>query len=410
MPAHEAKIYQPTDDDLEHTQIATHLPPPPDATAQQTVPIIALPLSPAKHRLRRTTRRHNWLYILIAVASLSFVFASILSTAWLHQTLAAQSESTATASATLPLLGAITATPLATTALTPSPAPTDSLAIQPWDGRQRLTILLMGIDKRPGESGTAFRTDTLMIVSIDPATHSVGMLSVPRDLFVTMPPNTVVGNGYGLQRINSAYTIGELAHPGSGPELAVQTVQYNIGIRINNYVVVDFSAVMAAVDVVGGVDINVPSPIYDPEYPSMNYGYDPLRIPAGEIHMNGALALKFARSRHQSSDLDRAKRQQQVLTAIRDKVLNLNMIPNLIVQAPVLWSQLSSDIHTDLTLDQLMRLGLYAKDIPKENIHQGVIDYHYVTPQVFQGMDILVPNRVTIGPLMVKVFGADYNG
>ncbi len=271
-------------------------------------------------------------------------------------------------------------------------------------------MLLMGIDKRPGESGTAFRTDTLMIISLDPVTHSIGMLSVPRDLFVTIPPNTIVGSGYGLQRINSAYTIGELARPGSGAQLAMQTVQYNIGIWINDYVVVEFGTVIAAVDAVGGVDIDVPTPIRDPEYPDMNFGYSPLYIPAGRIHMDGQLALKFARSRHDLSDLERAKRQQEVITAIRDKVLSVNMAPQLITQAPTLWAQFSSGVHTDLALDQLIQLGLYAKDVPKANVHQGVIDYGFVTPQVWQGMDILVPNRAAIGPLMVKVFGANYNG
>jgi len=192
--------------------------------------------------------------------------------------------------------------------------------------------------------------------------------------------------------------------------LAVQTVQYNMGIRINDYVVVEFGTVIGAVDTVGGVDIDVPAPINDPEYPDMNFGYSPLHIPAGHIHMDGTLALKYARSRHESSDLDRAKRQQQVILAIRDKVLSLNMAPQLITQAPAIWSQLNSGIHTDLTLEQLIQLGLYAKDVPKENVHQGVVDYGYVTSQVWQGMDILVPNRAAIGPLMVKVFGAGYNG
>ena len=270
-------------------------------------------------------------------------------------------------------------------------------------------MLLMGIDKRPGESGTAFRTDTLIILSIDPVTHTAGILSVPRDLFVTIPPNTVVSTNYGLQRINAAYDIGELTKPGSGATLAMQTVQYNIGIKINAYVVVDFQSVIAIVNAVGGVDVDVASAINDPYYPSMNFGYDPLYIPAGHIHMDGALALKYARSRHQSDDLDRARRQQQIVDAVRDKALNVSMVAQLAAQAPSLWNTLSADIHTDLTFDQLVSLALYAKDIPKANVHQGVIDWHYVSGQVYQGMDILVPNRAAIGPLMVQVFGANYN-
>ncbi len=356
---------------------------------------------------KRSTAPHqtaNWLYVLIALVVVGGALVFSLSAILMRRAVDARAEQP-TESISTPVLLAIdnmTATPLIAT-------PTQGLAIQPWDGQRRFTMLVMGLDKRPGESGTAFRTDSLIIVSIDPATHTIGMLSVPRDLYVSIPPNTVVGNSYGLQRINAAYVIGESVKPGFGPQLTMQTVQYNLGIRINDYVVVDFGAVIGAVDTVGGVDIDVPAAISDPAYPNMNYGYDPLYIPAGHIHMDGNLALKYARTRHQSSDLDRARRQQQVITAIRDKILSVDMVPQLITQAPALWTQFSNSIHTDLTLDQLLRLGVYIKDIPKANIHQGVIDYSFVTSQMWQGMSILVPNRAAIGPLMVQVFGKNYN-
>ncbi|MEP7288332.1 MAG: LCP family protein [Chloroflexota bacterium] len=309
--------------------------------------------------------------------------------------------------------GSSTSTPtqanVADVASTSAPTPTVGLAIQPWDGTHRLTILLMGIDKRPNEKGTAFRTDSMMIVSLDPATKTVGILSVPRDLFVDIPTDTVVRNSYGLQRVNAAYVIGELARPGYGPQLAMQTVQYNLGIRINNYVVYEFGTVINGIDTVGGIDINVPYAIYDPSYPDMYYGYDPLRIPAGPVHMDGALALKYARTRHQTSDFDRAKRQQQVLLAVRDKVLNANMVGDLVKQAPDIWSKLSTTTHSDLTFDQLVRLALYFKDIPQANVHQGVIDTNYVTGQNYQGAAILVPERSKIGPLLQQVFGNNYN-
>jgi polyisoprenyl-teichoic acid--peptidoglycan teichoic acid transferase len=164
-----------------------------------------------------------------------------------------------------------------------------------------------------------------------------------------------------------------------------------------------------AINAVGGIDINVKSTINDPEYPSMNYGYEPLYIPAGITHMDGTLALKYARSRHQTNDFDRAKRQQEVITAVRNKILDLNMLPELIVQAPNLWGSMSRNIHTGLSLDQLLRLVVYVKDIPPENIKQGVIDYSYVTPTMWDGASVLVPNRASLGPLLVQVFGANYN-
>ncbi len=292
---------------------------------------------------------------------------------------------------------------------TPAPTATIGVDIQPWDGNQRFTILLMGLDKRPNESSSSSRTDSMMLFSIDPATKSVGILSIPRDLYVDIPPNTVVGSSYGLQRVNSAYVIGELVKPDYGPQLAMQTVQYNLGMRVNDYIVFEFNTVIDAVNAVGGIDIDVPYAINDPQYPNMYYGYDPLYIPAGHIHMDGALALKYARTRHQTNDFDRAKRQQQVILALRDKILNLNMAPSLIQKAPTLWDQFSKTTHSGLTFDQLLRLAVYLKDVPKENIHQGVIDYNYVTPVKWNGMDVLVPERATIGPLLKQIFGSNYN-
>jgi len=289
------------------------------------------------------------------------------------------------------------------------PTPTVGLGIVPWDGQHRLTILMMGIDKRPNETGTTFRTDSMIVVSIDPATKNVGILSVPRDLFVDIPTDTVVMNAYGLQRVNAAYVIGELARPGYGAQLAMQTIQYNLGIRINNYVVYDFGAVISGIDYIGGIDIDVPSPINDPFYPDMYYGYDPLYIPAGHIHMDGALTLKYARTRHQTSDFDRAKRQQQVVLAARDKILSANLLPQLILHAGEIWSKLNQGIHSDLSLDQMLRLVVYLKNVPTGNIHQGVIDINYVTGMMYQGQSILLPERAKLGPLLVQVFGANYN-
>jgi anionic cell wall polymer biosynthesis LytR-Cps2A-Psr (LCP) family protein len=140
----------------------------------------------------------------------------------------------------------------------------------------------------------------------------------------------------------------------------------------------------------------------------MYYGYDPLRIGAGRQHMDGKLALKYARSRHSTSDFDRAKRQQQVIMAMRDKVLNLNMAPNLISRAPQLWQQFSTTTSSSLRFEHLLQLAVYLKDVPKENIHQGVLDIQYVSPVNWNGASVLVPERAKIGPLLREIFGPSY--
>ncbi|HLA42926.1 MAG TPA: LCP family protein [Aggregatilineales bacterium] len=272
-----------------------------------------------------------------------------------------------------------------------------------WDGQERFTILLMGLDKRPGESGSAFRTDSMMLVSLDPRTNSIGILSIPRDLYVEVPYQ-------GLHRVNAAYVIGELEQPGGGPTAAMQAVQYNFGIRVNEFMTVDFQSVIAIIDAIGGIDIEVPSEITDYSYPTMDYGTETFHVDAGWQNMDGTTALKYARTRHASDDIDRASRQQQVVYAVRDRVTSLGMVDDLIVQAPFLYGQLRSGINTGLSLDQMIELALWAQDVPRENIHNGVVSWEYLSGyQTPTGGSVLVPNRSRIGELMVSVFGANYN-
>jgi polyisoprenyl-teichoic acid--peptidoglycan teichoic acid transferase len=279
-----------------------------------------------------------------------------------------------------------------------------TIVLAPWDGQSRFTILAMGLDRRPGENGLAYRTDTMMLISIDPISDSIGILSIPRDLYVEVP-------GYNqLQRVNSPMVLGELQQPGYGPRLAMQTVQYNLGIRVHEFAVVDFNAVITVVDAIGGIDIDVPYDVIDYQMPDMYYGYDPLIVRAGLQHMNGYTALRYARTRHGDSDFQRAERQQQVIYAIRDQVMNFNMLPQLIINAPGMLSQLSENVYTGLTVDQIIQLALYAKDIPSENIRTGVIDGRYIMPYTTpQGASVLVPNRSMLGELLIEVFGANYS-
>jgi LCP family protein required for cell wall assembly len=280
-----------------------------------------------------------------------------------------------------------------------------SFALTPWNGVSRFTVLVMGLDRRPGETGLAFRTDTMMIVSLDPATNQIGILSIPRDLYVEVP-------GYSqLQRVNTPMVLGELRQPDFGPQLAMQTVQYNLGIRIHDFVAADFQAFISFIDAIGGIEIDIPYPISDPLYPNMYFGYDPFYIRAGRQTLNGDTALKYARTRHGDNDFQRAQRQQLVVYAVRDRLLNGGtVLPQLIVQSPSLWAAFQDNIYTGLTLDQIIQLGLYIKDIPAENIRTGVINQAYtVNYTTSDGAQVLVPDRARIGSLMVEVFGDTYS-
>jgi LCP family protein required for cell wall assembly len=279
----------------------------------------------------------------------------------------------------------------------------ESMIIQPWDGEERFTVLVMGMDQRPGEFGMSVRTDTMILIRLDPVANRVGILSIPRDVAVEIPPN------YGLQRINAAYGLGELSEPDGGPRLAMQTVQYNFGIRVNEYVVVDFESFTRIIDLIGGVYVEVPYAINDPLYPDMNYGYDPFYIAAGWQHLDGETALKYARTRHSTDDIDRGRRQQQVLYAIRDRVTSFDLIPQLAPQAYSLWAELRQGIDTGLSLDQILKLAGWVKDVPPENYTNAVLGWEYVEPINYNGQDILVPIRSRLAPLMIEVFGPNYN-
>lgn len=260
-----------------------------------------------------------------------------------------------------------------------TPAPGDPTSVapvtaEPWNGTDRVTILLMGIDQRQGETDTAYRTDSMMLVTVDPVGRTAGMLSIPRDLYVEIP-------GFpDKDKITTANFKGDAYYlPGGGPQLAMDTVELNLGIRVNYYVRINFTAFETLIDLIGGIDVDNPYEIYDPEYPDCCFGYDPFYLAAGPQHLDGATALKFARTRHTlGDDFGRAERQQMVAMAVRDRVLSADMLPVLIGKAPQLLNTLSGSYTTNLSLDQMASLAMLANDIPRENIQAEVIDQRYI--------------------------------
>ena len=275
-----------------------------------------------------------------------------------------------------------------------------------WKGTERVNILVLGIDQRPGEEG-AFRTDTMLVLTLDPVTKTGGMLSIPRDLWVPIP-------GYGVGRINTAHVLGDIDdYPGGGPALAVKTVENNLGIPIHYYARVDFNAFVELVNRIGGIDIYVEEEIDDPIYPSHDpadpYGYDPLYIEAGQQHFDGETALKYARTRHSAGgDFDRAERQQQVLKAVFDKVTQLDMLPTLLAQAPQMWGLLRDSVMTDLTLDQIVALARLASQVETEDIAFGVIDERYTMFHVTDdGQQVLILLRDEMRVLRDEIFTAE---
>ncbi len=259
-------------------------------------------------------------------------------------------------------------------AATPPPVDIPVADLPPaWDGASRITILLIGLDYRDWEAGLgAPRSDTMIVLTIDPLSKTAGMISIPRDMWVNIP-------GFGYSRINTAYSSGE-GHklPGGGPELARRTAEQFLGVPIQYYAQIDFTAFVEFIDLIGGIDIHNDQDLrLDP----VGSGKDKIILTCcGMRHLNGEATLAYVRYRKdKEGDIARSKRQQKAILAIRDKVLNPENFPVLLGKARQFYDEFSAGIKTTMPFDTALQLGVLARDIPVESIKQGVIDYSMVS-------------------------------
>jgi LCP family protein required for cell wall assembly len=355
-------------------------------------------------RLKRPTKgQFIWLALGLILAVGLFIFSSGFVACWRLTALAGIAPSTCAGQVTVPVTTTNPAgTPVAIgTAVPTTNAPQVALP-PPWDGASRVTILIIGLDfgdwsaDRNGPS----RSDTMMLLTIDPATKTAGMLSVPRDMWVNIP-------GFGYSKINNAYAYGEGNKlPGGGPGLAVKTVENFLGINIQYYAQVEFTTFEKMIDTIGGVCLTIPEEI------KVGRTFEhSVTLKAGYQCLDGKSTLGYARNRYTTNgDVDRAGRQQQVILAIRDKVIQPANFLSLITQAPTLYNELSGGINTNLPVADAMRLAVLAKDIPLNSIKQGVIDYTMMqdgfTNVNGQQLDILRPYPDKIRELVDNIFGS----
>ena len=287
---------------------------------------------------------------------------------------------------------------------TPAPAAitggVQPLAFAPWDDPRRVSVLLLGIDQRAGEQGT-FPTDTIMLFSLDPVGNTAAILSIPRDLWVEYP-------GLGRSgRINGANIVGdEISYPGGGgPAYAVRTVEKELGLKIQYYVLINFEVFTTLIDAIGPVEVCPPEPIDDDHYPDGSYGYITIHFDAGCQELDAERLLQYARTRHQDSDIGRSARQQEVILAVRKKVLSAGGVASLLPQAAALWESVQDNIRTNLTFEDMVRLALRAEQIPAEDIRQGQISFGEVYESTTEdGEQVLIPIASDIRLLIEDLF------
>lgn len=237
------------------------------------------------------------------------------------------------------------------------------------EGDGRINILLLGIPGA-GHNGMDL-SDTVMVVSIDPVNKNVAMLSLPRDLYVPIPGN-------GETKINAAHAYGEQDPDrfGDGPSLAKETVSEILDLPIHYYFRMDFEGFEKLVDEIGGIEVYVEEPIVDPFYPDDRAGYSgniTYRISVGQHHMDGNDALKYARSRYTTSDFDRAKRQQIILKAIKERALSIGILTNPAKISGIM-NIIGDHFRTDMQLWEMQRFAELMRDVDTEIIVHKVLD------------------------------------
>lgn len=266
-----------------------------------------------------------------------------------------------------------------------------------WSGRDRLNVLLLGIDTRANEQTQ--NTDTVIVLSFDPVGKTAAMLSIPRDTLVDIP-------GLGKDKVNAAYARG--GGPRGGAELARRTVERFLGIPIHSYALIDFPAFRGTVQSVGGAIVDVRRPLRDEDHPTADYGVERVRFLAGPQLMDGDEALRYARSRHDSNDFSRARRQQLVLFALRERFAQAGFF-----RLPGIVSKVGPLVRTSLDPGDVVPLARTVLAIEPSTIKSDVLlpcnidaPHCELTENNGESGYYLIPDERKVRLLVGDLFGA----
>jgi LCP family protein required for cell wall assembly len=258
-------------------------------------------------------------------------------------------------------------------------------------GPDVMNVALLGVDLRP--YGGSYNTDTMMILSLNHAKKTAALVSFPRDLYVYIP-------AYGMWRLNAAFAEGNsLGYPGGGFALFRDTMKYNFGVTVDHYAMMNFAGFQEMIDALGGIDVYAASTLTD-----RRAGYGDFTVPAGLFHMDGQTALWYVRSRYTSNDIDRNRRQQEVLVAIVQRLLNLNALGNV----PGFFVTLSKYVESDLTLDIISPYLDLAASVSPGSVRRYTITVpdlcnNWITPE---GAMVLLPNSDAIHSMLDGAFNS----
>jgi LCP family protein required for cell wall assembly len=243
----------------------------------------------------------------------------------------------------------------------------------------RTNVLVLGIDSR--EDSNLGRSDTIILTTFIPSEPYVGMLSIPRDLWVMIP-------GYGPNRVNAAHFFAEADQAGTGPEIAMETVRTNFGVDVHHYLRLHHLGFLDLVDALGGIDV---------ELPEAMSGYE-----AGTHHLNGEQALALVRDRAGSDDFGRMERGQIFLNAVLKRLL----VPSGWLKIPATVKILTQYVETDIPTWRFPQLAFAVLRVGTEGIQTRIIDREMVEPFVSGGgAYVLAPKWEAINPVLMEIFG-----
>lgn len=261
----------------------------------------------------------------------------------------------------------------------------------------RLNILLLGYRGEHDQNG-GLLTDSIMLVSVKKATGQVALISIPRDLFVEMPKtNAKLNYKPAKEKINFAFALGEEVKRGAGPIFSKDVVSKVTGIYIDHVVAVNFNAFREIVDLLGGIDVYLDKPFTENEQFLGEFLID---LPTGKNHLNSSTTLYFVRSRYTTSDFDRARRQQMVLMAIRDKALSLGVLGNPVKIYQIL-DAIGRNVRTDIGFNEAKDLLDFAGSTDQKKVIHKVFD---TTPE-----GLLYASQSEAGAYILLPVGDNYS-
>ncbi len=259
-------------------------------------------------------------------------------------------------------------------------------------------FLVVGLDRRPDGSGPAL-ADTLVVVALDEHSKHVGLISVPRDLYVAIPDSDP-------DRINTVYQLGK-RQKRDALALMSRVVEDTLKLPIEHALALDLGVFERAVDAVGGVDVDVPCGLRDNFVDSrVEGGRRLLDVDAGRRHLDGVTAAMYARSRHGRSDFHRARRQQAVLLGVQHALSGLGML-----ELPALWDAFEASVETDMRRIELLTLARRALSLEPSSLHGLVIGHQHARGlRTSDGKSVLLPNYEAIDEALAKLFSAPSPG